>query len=78
MTVEETFLKEGAWYHCARLIYKNQDVGLRAEDGTLSLTMDGEEIYKRISDITDVEIKPARKAKVKVEEVPVNVDDLLA
>jgi hypothetical protein len=78
MTQEELFISEGAWYHCARLIYRNKDVGVRAEDGTVSLLPEGEEIYARLSQITDVEVKPAKTRVKKVEVTQVaEIDELL-
>jgi len=73
MTQEETFVKEGAWFHCARLIYKNQDVGLRGDDGVVVLTDIGKEIYAKLADITDVVVKPARKAKATAE---ISIEDI--
>lgn len=79
MDKEAVLVKEGAWYHCARLIYRGQDVGLRGEDGVLTLTEAGEEIYTRLADVTDVEVKPARARKAKAETAPTeetNLDQL--
>lgn len=70
MTHEQLFLKEGAAYFGNRLIYRGRDVGVTAPGATLVLTAEGEEIYARLSDITDVEAKPARglrKAKADAE-----------
>ena len=72
MTQEELLISEGAWYHCARLIYRNKDVGIRAEDGTVTLFPEGEEIYARLSQITDVEAKPV-KTRTKKVETPVEI-----
>ena len=82
MTAEELFLKEGASYFGNRLIYRNQDVGYKSESG-LSLLPEGEEIHKRLADITDVEVKvkPARAKKPApaVDATPeASLDDLLA
>lgn len=70
MTAEELFLKEGASYFGNRLIYRNQDVGYKSASG-LSLLPEGEDIYRRLADITDVEVKvkPARAKKVVEAEV---------
>lgn len=71
MSPVDLLVKEGAWSHCARLIYRNQDVGLLAEDGTLALTEAGKEIYAKLANITDVEVKPAKTRKPKADAEPV-------
>jgi hypothetical protein len=75
MTVEELFLSEGAAYFGNRLIYRNKDVGVTAPGAALVLTAEGEEIYARLADITDVVAKPAKKAKAVVAEP--SIDDIL-
>lgn len=70
MTAEATFLAEGADYFGNRLIYRNKDVGVMSASG-LVLTPEGEEIFTKLKNITDVEAKPraARTKKpAKVEE----------
>jgi hypothetical protein len=67
MTKEELLLREGAAYFGNRLIYRNQDVGVISPGAALVLTPEGEDVYKRLSNITDVEVKPARKPAVKVD-----------
>lgn len=64
MTAEELFLKEGADYFGNRLIYRNKDVGVKFPGSSMSMTPEGEEIYARLSDITDVEAKPVKPKKV--------------
>lgn len=72
MTNEELFLKEGASYFGNRLIYRNKDVGVTSPGGALMLTIEGTEIAAKLSDITDVEVKPARakKEKASIAEAP--------
>lgn len=60
MVKEELLLKEGAFYAGHRLLYKHQDIGVNMDGTTLVLTPEGEEIYARLSNITDVEVKPVR------------------
>jgi hypothetical protein len=69
MTNEELFLKEGAAYFGNRLIYRNKDVGITAPGAVLVLTPEGEEIAARLRNITDVEAKPVRTRKPKVDDV---------
>lgn len=63
MTAEELFLKEGADYFGNRLIYRNKDVGIKFPGSSMSMTPEGEEIYARLSAVTDVEAKPAKHKK---------------
>ena len=65
MTPEQRFLDEGAAYFGARLIYRNQDVGVISASG-LVLTSDGEKILARLEGITDVEPKVIERKKVRV------------
>ena len=76
MTNEELFIKEGAWYHCARLIYRNQDVGVKADDGTLVLLPLGDDIISKLQNITDVEVKPAKVPRTKVAQIAAPVQDI--
>lgn len=78
MDAEQVFLKEGASFFGNRLIYKNKDVGVKTPNTPLVLTLDGEDEFRRISDITDVEAKPARR-KPKQEAVSAEqiLDDML-
>ncbi len=84
MNAEQLFLSEGASYFGNRLIYKNQDIGVKSSSG-LTLLPEGEEHYTRLSGITDVEVKSVKprapKAKKAVEDTPVeeaSLDDLLS
>lgn len=89
MSAERLFLAEGANFFGNRLIYKNQDVGVKMS-GALTLNAFGESEYARLSDITDVVAKPkpaapkaarAKKADpvevVEDEPVEQSLDDLL-
>jgi len=71
MNAEQLFLREGADYFGNRLIYRNQDVGVKSSSG-LTLNADGEAHLARLSDITDVEVKPkaTRAPKAKKAEEP--------
>lgn len=75
MTDEELFLSEKADYFGNRLIWRNKDVGVKVPGGALILTPEGEEVLAQLKNITDVEVKPAKKAR-KAEGAP-SVDDLL-
>jgi hypothetical protein len=75
MTDEELFLSEKAEYFGNRLIWRHKDVGIKVPGGAMILTPEGEEVLAQLKDITDVEAKPAKKARKA--EVTANVDDLL-
>lgn len=83
MNAEQLFLAEGASYFGNRLIYRNQDVGVKSDSG-LTLLPVGEDHFARLSAITDVVEKPKATRKPRVEKVepePVveqSLDDLLA
>ena len=78
MTAEELFLKEGAAYFGNRLIYKNLDVGVTAPGAALVLTAEGEDVYARLQDITDVVAKPSKKAKAaSADDAAPDVADLV-
>ena len=75
MTPEQRFLSEGADYFGARLIYRNQDVGVLTKEG-LSLLIPGEKLLAEwlvvertganSQPVTDVEPKPVERKKVKI------------
>ncbi len=81
MTPEQRFLNEGAAYFGARLIYRNQDVGLFSANG-LALNSLGDDILAKLEQITDVEPKPTKKPKAKADAIsPIttaDIDKLLA
>ncbi len=78
MTNEELLLSEGAAYFGNRLIYKNQDIGVTAPGAQLVLFPEADAILANLRNITDVEVKPARTKKARVEDVVAsNLDDLL-
>lgn len=68
MTNEAILLSEGAQYFGNRLIYKNQDIGVTAPGSELVLFAEGEALVARLKDITDVEVKPVRAKKHKVDD----------
>ena len=76
MDAEQLFINEGANYFGNRLIYKNQDVGVKTPNSALVLNLAGEDEFKRLSAITDVEVKPARKKAAPKEVVSASEDDL--
>ena len=69
MTNEEILLSEGAAYFGNRLIYRGKDVGVVAPGVPLVLTSEGETVVAWLSQITDVEVKPA-KTRTKKAEAP--------
>jgi len=79
MTNEELLLKEGAFYFGPRLIYKQKDIGVRSASG-LVLLAEGEELVKKLADITDVEVKVPKKTRAKKDESAeiADLDDLLS
>jgi len=77
MTKEALFLKEGAEYFGNRLIYRRQDVGYKFPGADLVLTPEGEDEFTRLSDITDVEVKPKAKRAAKQADATVELGDLL-
>lgn len=78
MDAEQIFLKEGASFFGNRLIYKHKDVGVKTPNSPLVLLPEGEDELKRLSEITDVEAKPARKkVKIEVAAQDADLDELL-
>jgi hypothetical protein len=76
MEAEQLFINEGANYFGNRLIYKNKDVGVKTPNSALVLNLAGECEFMHLSEITDVEVKPARKKAAAKEVVLTSDDDL--
>jgi len=68
MNAEQLFLREGADYFGNRLIYRNQDVGVKSSSG-LTLNAEGDAQFARLSEITDVEVKQVKPRAPKAKKV---------